>query len=125
MAEYYFSAEETGGETVTDPTDAPDSTFSALSAISLIEVASYDFEIGTGWTVTGSVADGQWQRDVPITNCNRGNPTSDFDGSGACYLTCHGYDHDPATYGAADLEDPADPTRIRRGGPVIRKSGKP
>jgi subtilisin family serine protease len=38
------------------------------------------------WSVQTDAADGGWNRGVPI-NCQRGDPPSDFDGSGACWLT--------------------------------------
>jgi predicted CXXCH cytochrome family protein len=39
-------------------------------------------------------------------------------GSGACYLTCHGYDHSPETYGGAlvPLDDPYNRSPARTGG---------
>ena len=47
-----------------------------------------DFETNQGWTVSGKVAtDGGWTRGVPITDCDRGNPTNTPNGTSACYLT--------------------------------------
>jgi len=85
--EYYFQAESSGAGTVTDPANAPDSLYSALSVVELIQVADYDFEADAGWTTASFVDSGAWEREVPITNCDRGNPLADFDGSGACWLT--------------------------------------
>jgi hypothetical protein len=99
--EYYFSADAASAGSVTDPLDAPASVYSVLSAISLIEVASYDFEGGAGWTVTGSVSDGPWERAVPITECNRGNPQADYDSSGSCYVT----DNSAADNCNSDVDD--------------------
>ena len=45
------------------------------------------FETNTGWTVSGNATDGQWTRGVPITNCDRGNPTETPDGSSSAFLT--------------------------------------
>ena len=38
------------------------------------------------WTVQTDALDGGWNRGVPI-NCDRGDPSSDYDGSGSCWLT--------------------------------------
>ena len=45
------------------------------------------FESNLGWSVSGTANDGQWTRGVPITNCDRGNPTSTPDNSPSCFLT--------------------------------------
>ena len=85
--EYYVSAQTTSGIVVNEPFNAPNSVFRATSAVSITTVASYDFESGLGWVVQNvSLADGAWNRGVPV-NCNRGDPPTDFDGSGQCFLT--------------------------------------
>ena len=52
-------------------------------------VLTDDFETDQGWTVTNLGADsGDWQRGVPVNDPDWPfAPTSDSDGSGACYLT--------------------------------------
>jgi hypothetical protein len=64
-------------------------THSALSAAGINDVFVDDFELDQGWAVATSALDGGWDRGVPIplNICNRGNPGSDGDGSGQCYLT--------------------------------------
>jgi len=86
---FYFTAETTGGNTAVWPADAPQSTFTSISGTGSEVAFSDDFETDTGWTVQTTASDGAWQRAVPIPNstCDRGNPGSDADGSGMCYVT--------------------------------------
>ncbi|MBU0717861.1 MAG: hypothetical protein KJ749_06390 [Planctomycetes bacterium] len=85
---FYFGAEAdvSGGTLMTDPIDSPSSYFSAFVATSVLPVVAYDFESTTGWTVSGDAADGQWGAGIPV-NGDRGDPPSDYDGSGRCYVT--------------------------------------
>lgn len=103
--EYFFQAEVNGGGTVTDPPSATtNGGYLALAATDLVNEATFDFEADNGWTSTGG-AIGAWERDVPITNCIRGNPLADYDGSGACWIT----ENDPADCNS-DVDD--DPTTL-------------
>lgn len=83
---YYVSAEDTLGEISTDPFNAPDAAYSAFSLSEISVFLDEDFENPVGYTVSGDAVDGQWEAGVPV-NCDRGDPPSDFDGSGGCYLT--------------------------------------
>ena len=86
---FYFTAETTGGNTATWPADAPLSTFNSISGTGSVVTFTDDFQVDTGWTVQTTAIDGPWQRAIPIphSTCNRGNPDSDADGSGLCYVT--------------------------------------
>ena len=84
---YYVSANAASGPTQYDPTDAPTSSYSALAADAVISVYYDDGETNPGWTVSGDAGDGQWNRGVPVGGGDRGDPASDGDGSGACWLT--------------------------------------
>jgi hypothetical protein len=91
VADYYFSVEAAGGDTVRSPRPAPFEAHTAIAATGLVEVFADDFETDRGWTAVaaGGLADGQWQREVPVPEavCDRGNPGADADGSGRCFVT--------------------------------------
>ncbi|RJP41649.1 MAG: hypothetical protein C4547_01470 [Phycisphaerales bacterium] len=85
---YYLSAETDQGDLVTDPADAPDTAFEA--AAGLFEVFADNFETDKGWSVANeNITDGAWERGVPIGGGVRGDPPTDYDGSGQCYLTAN------------------------------------
>ncbi len=83
--EFYISVEESTDGRVYDPD--PSSPNVAIPATNLITVFEDNFETNKGWTVSGDAVDGQWDRGVPVGGGDRGDPTTDFDGSGRCYLT--------------------------------------
>jgi bacillolysin len=82
---FYVSADELSSGTYYDPdTTLP---FTAVVATDITVVFSDNFETDQGWTVSGDATDGQWDRGTPVGGGDRGDPASDFDGSGQCYLT--------------------------------------
>ncbi len=91
LVAFYFSAETTDAEVITNPLLAPDQTYNAVAAASQTVVFADDFETQQGWGSVGinGLTDGRWERGTPIANsiCDRGNPGADADGSGQCYLT--------------------------------------
>ncbi|MBX3363159.1 MAG: hypothetical protein KF866_00210 [Phycisphaeraceae bacterium] len=85
--EFYVSASD-GPVTVRNPSSAPATGYLAVTATDLVPTFDDNCETNPGWTVTnsGGLTDGQWTRGVPV-NCNRGDPPTDYDGSGQCWLT--------------------------------------
>lgn len=80
---YSFSAMGTDSVTYVDPSTG---VYTATSAEGTVISFADDCEVDLGWTTSATATDGQWNRGVPV-NCSRGDPASDFDGSGQCYLT--------------------------------------
>jgi hypothetical protein len=93
---FYVSAEAEGMGTFYNP--APSSPFTAIVATGSTVTFEDDFETNKGWTVSGNAATGQWQRGVPVGGGDRGDPPTDYDGSGQCYLTGN-------TDGDSDVDD--------------------
>ncbi|MCH7701134.1 MAG: hypothetical protein IID37_05560, partial [Planctomycetes bacterium] len=90
--DYYFSVETTGGSQIDDPEGAPNPAFFAVAAEGQEVVVALDFEVNADWTVESDVElfNGAWERAVPAGNGDRGDPLTDFDGSGKCYVTGDG-----------------------------------
>ncbi|UCD75006.1 MAG: hypothetical protein JSV91_14610 [Phycisphaerales bacterium] len=95
VPEYYFCAEGDGRTMVFSPFDAPNSVYTAIVGVLTVAVED-DFETDSGWTVEDYQVDtGTWERAVPVgSGGSRGDPPSDYDGSGKCYVTGNGYDED-------------------------------
>jgi len=83
---YYVGAEASTGLTVFDPPGAPDVRYQAIVASATTVTFEDSFQTNLGWTVNGTASTGQWQRGIPA-NGNRGDPPTDADGSGMCYVT--------------------------------------
>ncbi len=85
--EFYFSATGDGGTTIYSPEVAPTDLYVATVG-TVTEVLADDFETDQGWTVEDiDLITGSWERGVPAGDGTRGDPLTDFDGSGQCYLT--------------------------------------
>lgn len=87
--EFYVTATGDEGTTIANPADAPATTYHAMVG-EMTVIMSDNFQTPLGWLVQSSTSpaltDGAWTRGVPV-NCDRGDPPTDFDGSGMCYLT--------------------------------------
>ena len=87
-ARYYVSADAAAGVTWTDPPGAPAVLHEAFSGSGLTMILADDFESDQGWSVSdfGGLTAGSWERGVPADG-DRGDPPTDADGSGQCYVT--------------------------------------
>lgn len=86
IPEYYFSAMSDGENIVVDPVGAPAVCHHSYVGIN-VPILDDNFETDVGWVVSGNASDGFWERGVPTGGGAAGDPASDFDGSGQCYLT--------------------------------------
>jgi hypothetical protein len=98
VVSYYVSAQSTDSEIFTDPRSAPLAAYTTTAAYGEEVLFEDDFETDLGWTVSGNAATGHWERGVPAGGGERGDPPTDYDGSGQCYLTGN-------AYGDSDVDD--------------------
>jgi murein tripeptide amidase MpaA len=85
--EFYIAVDGVSGGSAAYPGGAPNEVLTAVVA-SDVEMAFDDNgETDPGWSVSGDASDGQWERGVPAGGGLRGDPPTDADGSGQCWLT--------------------------------------
>ena len=86
---FWFSVEDSAGNTITSPVGAPANAYAATVASGTGIVFEDNFEMFQGWLATNAGATaGNWQRGVPVNDPSWPNdPETDGDGSGQCYLT--------------------------------------
>jgi hypothetical protein len=106
VPQFYMSAEGDGGTVVTLPSNAPESVFS-YEIGEVVVAYTQDFETDDGWTVENeALEDGAWERGIPAGGGDRGDPPSDFDGSGNCFVTDNADDNSDVDGGPTRLISP-------------------
>ncbi|MBN2226678.1 MAG: hypothetical protein JW763_04885 [candidate division Zixibacteria bacterium] len=101
---FYVSAEDVTEGRMYDP--VPDAPNVALPATDVVTIFADDFETDQGWTVSGNAVDGHWDRGVPAGAGERGDPPTDYDGSGSCFLTDNVYGNSDVDNGTTYLDSP-------------------
>jgi len=104
---WYLTASSVGGQTRTIPSNAPSATFEDLVASGIDISFNDNCETDTGWSVSGTAVDGQWNRGVPAGGGVRGDPPNDADGSGSCWLTDNVEGNSDVDDGTTILTSPA------------------
>jgi len=87
MPEYYISIMTHSANVVTFPIGAPNELLNSAVVTNEDVVFEDDGETNIGFTVSGDAVDGGWELGVPVGGGLRGDPPTDADGSGSCWLT--------------------------------------
>ena len=114
--EYYFAATGAVTGTVFAPNAGETAPYVSFVG-TFISILEDDFETDLGWTFEDdpTLTSGGWERTEPTSDGSYGEPTEDFDGSGACLLTEDGNTRDVdrgptwATSPALDLSGTTNP----------------
>ncbi len=104
MVDYYIRIDAVGGGTVLAPHGAPAVRARTLAVQSAF--VSDNFETDNGWSVSGSVSDGAWERGIPLGGGLRADPLADYDGSGRCWLTANRAGDSDVDGGSTTLTSP-------------------
>ncbi len=80
---YSFWVDDTGGMSYTNPTSGD---YGSVIATGTEVTVSLDMNIDSGWTTSATASTGAWDRAVP-GDYGRNDPSSDYDGSGFCWVT--------------------------------------
>lgn len=101
---YYVTADETIAGTFYDI--EPSNPHHSIVIEDIVNLFSDNFELDNGWTVYGDAAEGAWERGVPAGGGERGDPPTDFDGSGSCFLTWNMEGNSDIDMGTTNLVSP-------------------
>lgn len=104
---YYVAVQTTDGQTQQDPEGAPTAAYQAISADFQQTVFTDNFQTNKGWTVTTTATDGPWERAVPAGGGDRGDPPTDADGSGMCFVTDNADGNSDVDGGSTTLTSPS------------------
>ncbi|MBL4591600.1 MAG: matrixin family metalloprotease [Phycisphaerales bacterium] len=89
---FFISAVGSTAGSFTLPANGAAAPFLAVVG-DLTVVINDNFEANLGWSVSGApngASEGEWERAFPTGDGSRGDPITDFDGSGQCYITGNG-----------------------------------
>jgi hypothetical protein len=101
---FYVSASEATSGIFYSPD--PAEPYLVVAATDVAIIFEDNFQTDKGWTVGGDALDGIWERGVPVGDGSYGDPITDYDGSGQCYLTGNRSDNSDVDVGTTSLISP-------------------